>query len=86
MAAQEDVTLTLHVIVDRPSTGEATCRVRVCGLEWDNAMKVHGGAKGGEVRESGTGKVRERKNRIKASYVATKGDSIGTTWARNPDS
>ena len=43
-------------------------------------------AKGGEVRETGTGKVGECKNRIKAGHVATKGDCIGTAWAREPGS
>ena len=86
MAGQEDVTLTLHIIVDCTPTGDSTCRVRVCGLEWDNAMGVHGGVKGGEVRELSTGKVGERENRIKASYVASEGNGIGTTWTCEPGS
>ena len=38
MTAKEDVTLTLRVIVDRPPTGDATCRVWIRGLERDNAV------------------------------------------------
>ena len=57
MTAKEDVTLTLCVVVDGTSTSDATCRVGVGGLKWDDAVRVHGGTEGGEVGKASGGKV-----------------------------
>ena len=57
MAAKEDVSLTLGVIVDRASASDATCRVGIGGLEGNDTMRVHRGTKGGEIGEAGGGEV-----------------------------
>jgi hypothetical protein len=45
MAGEENVTLTLGVIVDSAATYHITSGVRVGRLKGNNAMRVHGGKK-----------------------------------------
>ena len=86
MTAKEDVTLTLCVVVDSTSTSNATCRVGIGGLKWDNAVRVHGGTEGGEVGEASGGKARECEDCIKSSHVTTEDNCVGATWSCEPGS
>ena len=59
MAAQEDVALTLRVMVYCSTTGDAAYRVGIGRLEPDDTVGIHGGTKGGEVRKASMGEVWE---------------------------
>ena len=86
MAAEEDVTFTLRIVINRAASSHAACRVGIGGLKRNDAMKVHGGAEGGDIREATRGKVGKCKNSIEASNVATEGDGEGAMRTTKPGS
>ena len=71
MTGEEDIAFTTGVTVHGAPTNHSTYGVWVGGLEWDDAIGVHGVEKGGEVGETGAGEVGEGKDSDKARAHAT---------------